>query len=152
MGYDTIYYMTEKSFPNLAKILGYAGGIPFIAGGIGIWLFPAPYLSIMANILILYGAVILTFLGAVYWGIGVVNGGPDWLFFYAIAPALLAWGGLALPITISYPIITLGLIIAAGIDGIAMKAGIIQLDYFAFRRNLTILAVVSLIIAWIGII
>ena len=143
--------MIDKAFPYIAKILGYAGLIPFVFLGMAVWIFPSPYPTILANMQVIYGGIILSFLGAVYWGIGVAHGGPDWLFIWAVAPGILAWGGLVIGLQLGYPIISVGLLVAAVIDGLTLKAGIIKKDYFVFRRNLTILAVGSLIIGWIGV-
>lgn len=144
--------MIEKSFPKIAKILGYAGLIPFIALALAVWIAPSPYPTILANMQVIYGGIIVSFLGAVYWGIGIENNGPDWLFVWAVAPAILAWGGLIIGLQIGYPIIILGLLVAAVIDGLTLKSGIIDKDYFIFRRNLTILAVASLAIGWAGVV
>jgi len=55
-----------------AKALGYAGLIPFVVFSIGCWI-PLPYVTNAPYILITYGAVILSFMGAVHWGVAMAH-------------------------------------------------------------------------------
>ena len=49
--------------------LGYAGLLPFVAGALGIALLDGEPRQFSARALVAYGAVILSFVGAVHWGL-----------------------------------------------------------------------------------
>jgi len=78
--------------PRLALGLGYAGLLPpaacvaAVAGG-----DPGIRFTALA-LLYAYGAVILSFLGGIWWGLAARGGraAPDWLWFAAVAPSLAA--------------------------------------------------------------
>jgi len=84
--------------------LGISGLIPFIT---------PPLLMYTQNVTcpeliqyqLYYGAVILSFLGGVRWGMAVTPGSPipgNWSqYSWSVVPSLIAWGGLMLPDT--YP-------------------------------------------------
>ena len=55
--------------PKPALLLGWGGVIPFLAAALG-WLYGDPVIRINAlNLGTIYGGVIITFLGAVHWGL-----------------------------------------------------------------------------------
>lgn len=52
-----------------AKTLGYAGVLPFLLMAIGIWLFEAAGVEWMLDAFRVWSAVMLSFLGALWWGL-----------------------------------------------------------------------------------
>jgi hypothetical protein len=92
--------------PTPAKVLTYAGLLPFLAGAIGPFFLPIDLASQAVFYQMTYGASILSFVGAVHWGLAinnyprqlangtVANGWGQYLF--SVVPSLLAWGGLTL--------------------------------------------------------
>jgi hypothetical protein len=52
------------------RLLGYAGLIPFVAAAALALLGPTPWRGFASAALAAYGATILSFLGAVHWGLG----------------------------------------------------------------------------------
>ncbi len=90
----------DTSLPRPAAILGAAGLIPFIALAVQVTT-PYPMGAAMRlpaqHALILYGAVILSFLGGVQWGLAVSSADRSdaWRRYgFSIAPALVALLGL----------------------------------------------------------
>lgn len=77
---------------SVARILGYAGLIPFIVLSISSWLTP-PLGHESIDLLVLYAAIILSFMGAVHWGAAVVNDTQNNSTHYtaSVIPALVAW-------------------------------------------------------------
>ena len=74
--------------------LGYGGVIPFGLGALASWL-PSPVLAetVAAGIrewVLLYGALILSFMGGTRWGAAIRDWRPDRLIF-AVLPALIGW-------------------------------------------------------------
>ena len=90
--------------PRPALALGFAGLIPFWLGTVGVWLLPLPWNVHALQIQVLYAATILSFLGAVHWGLAVANygGAPatvdntapamTWSRLgWSVVPPLVAW-------------------------------------------------------------
>ena len=60
------------ALPTSVAWLGYGGLLPFVAlAGIGWW---APGTPLWGTALLAYGAVILSFVGALHWGFAMVVG------------------------------------------------------------------------------
>lgn len=51
-----------------ARVLGYAGLIPFIALGLASWMAPTTALTAVVVVQAQYAAAVLAFLGALHWG------------------------------------------------------------------------------------
>lgn len=102
--------LKNASLETRARLLGYGGLVPFVAGAIGIWLAAPDQEPFVTRALIGYGAVILSFLGAVHWGVAISRDGEGWpgQLTLSVVPALVAWGALMLP-----ALLGCGLLIAA---------------------------------------
>jgi len=76
----------------IARALGYAGLIPFIALSISSWLAP-PVGPESTDLLVLYAAIILSFMGAIHWGAALVKHTQHNSAHYtaSVIPALVAW-------------------------------------------------------------
>lgn len=86
----------DASIPPVPLALGAAGLIPFVglAAGIATGLDLGWGADALARALALYGALILSFLGGVRWGIAVVTEEQDAArrgYLIAVVPSLLAW-------------------------------------------------------------
>lgn len=89
--------------PKLPKYLGYAGTIPFLSGAALSFTLtdPAP----IASSVQLYGSSILSFLGAVHWGVALQSSAMASAapasskrdFTISVVPSLVAWGAAMLP-------------------------------------------------------
>ncbi|MDJ0945003.1 MAG: DUF3429 domain-containing protein [Kiloniellales bacterium] len=80
----------QARIPNAAVWLGALGLIPFLAGALAPWLLPPQRLPQADLALIGYGAVILSFLGGVHWGLAAPEGRPGQLGF-SVLPSLVGW-------------------------------------------------------------
>ena len=93
---------------TIAVLLSFAGAVPFLGLGAVVLLDPVASKTAI-EVLISYGAVILSFLGAVHWGFALrdtahpVNGTPlppavlgaeRQLLIFGIVPALIGWACL----------------------------------------------------------
>lgn len=85
---------------GLAQVLGYGGLIPFLAGGILVVLFGNHPLRGVDPVFFVssYAAVILSFIGAVHWGVALA--GPAGsikarlMLGFSVVPALVGWVAL----------------------------------------------------------
>ena len=84
--------------PQAGQWLGYAGLIPFLAALAGFMLSDAVRQQYFAQQFLAYGAVILSFVGAVHWGVALGGGRLRMMrMALSVLPALLAWAALLLP-------------------------------------------------------
>jgi hypothetical protein len=94
--------MPDISPSNLARRLGYAGLIPFVGLALAVWLVDAAHRSSVVWALAAYGATIVSFVGALHWGLvmreparqNVVSLG------WGVLPSLVGWVALLLPGTL----------------------------------------------------
>jgi len=132
--------------PPAAAWMGYLGLLPFFAAALGLWVGPAWF----AGVLLAYGAVILSFVGAIQWGLASSAADPRADAFYAsVVPALVAWLALLLPAWLALPMLALGFVvwrIWEGLNGLSMPRWLRRL-----RTVLTIGAVISLLGGWLAL-
>jgi hypothetical protein len=90
----------------LARTLGYAGLIPFVLLALLLWLVDEGLQIWVSIALAGYGALIVSFLGGIHWGLAWQAGhGPGGTgrhaqrkhFLWGVVPSLLAWPGLLMP-------------------------------------------------------
>lgn len=84
--------------PARAQTLGYGGLIPFAGLAWGVWFWPA-HQAVAACALVGYSATIVSFLGAIHWGLTMrdTNGPSTGMLLWGVVPSLLAWVALLLP-------------------------------------------------------
>jgi hypothetical protein len=106
------------SIPRPALSLGIAGLIPFWGLAISIIVFDPPIKNYAIQAEITYGAVILSFLGGIHWGLAAMNERHvNWLCLsWGITPSLIAWGALFLQPFFGLLLLITGFLAAAIID------------------------------------
>lgn len=136
-----------------AKALGYAGLIPFVVFSIGCWI-PLPYVTNAPYILITYGAVILSFMGAVHWGVAMANKDQQQgkFFISSVLPALVAWPALLLAQSLALVILLAGFIGLYTYDRSVEKAQALPGWYIPMRTRLTAVVVLCLASALLSVI
>ncbi|MEN8712637.1 MAG: DUF3429 domain-containing protein [Arenicellales bacterium] len=136
-----------------AKALGYAGLIPFVVFSIGCWI-PVPYVTNAPYILITYGAVILSFMGAVHWGVAMANKDQQQgkFFISSVLPALIAWPALLLAQSLALVILLAGFIGLYTYDRSVEKAQALPGWYIPMRTRLTAVVVLCLASALLSVI
>ena len=94
---------SAERIPRAALVLGGTGAIPFLASAALTVAGPQSVSSFAAKALLAYGAVILSFLGGIHWGLAIRQrpGGepaPDTSTALAlsVAPSLIGWVALLL--------------------------------------------------------
>ena len=77
--------------PPLASLMGFGGLIPFFICAGAAHSGVSPWAGLALVIIGIYGAVILSFVGAVHWGLAMTGSrSPAW-FVWSVVPALYAW-------------------------------------------------------------
>ena len=137
---------------QLAAALGYAGLIPFVAGTAALFSSDPAVNGPALYSLTVYAAVILSFMGAVHWGLAMLHN-PDtghWQLGLSVLPALVAWASLSLQAPRG-SLITLAIAFAVLLvaDLWALAKHLVPSWYRGLRIPLTIVVIVSLgVAAW----
>jgi hypothetical protein len=137
----------RAELPPWMAALGYAGLIPFAACAALLLAVPEAGLrSLVERVLLGYGAVILSFLGGVHWGLalrGDPGRGPRMLAV-GVIPALVGWAALLAPFETAAAI-------QVGAFGVfwlyehrVLGPAVLPPAYLALRRWLTVGVVASL--------
>lgn len=132
--------------PTLARALGFAGLLPqlaalaLVASGDPRWSFSALSLAYA------YAALILSFLGGIWWGLAARAGAdaPGWLWIAAVVPSLVALA-TAIPWAIgaewpgpSLVLLGLALIAALAVDLRLVRLGLAPGWWLALRTPLSV--------------
>lgn len=148
-----------KRLPLFAILLGAAGLLPFLLLALAtlFWgsLGPVPKLGLA---LLTYGGAILSFLGAVHWGLAfeqpsiVVPGGTGRLdrqrLLLGVLPALWAWGamyvGVAHSLHLGIALEIVGFLSTWACERYAARLGALPAGYLTLRTLLTTVVVLCL--------
>lgn len=138
---------THTTTPPAAKWLGYAGALPFIAGAIGSMPFAEALRPFAFMALLGYGAIILSFMGGVHWGVAMIRGDHEWAALgRSIVPALLALLAVMLGGAIGLGVLAAGFAGLLAYDEQETRAGRVPEWYPSLRRPLTAIVVTCLVI------
>ena len=130
------------ALPAGAAALGYAGLLPFVAGALGIALLDGEPQAFAARALLAYGAVILSFLGAVHWGLDLAReaSGAVRRLAAGVLPSLAGWVALLLPVRHGLALLVAALGAFWLYEHRVLGASRLPPDYLDLRRNLTLAA------------
>ena len=149
------YFYFKNHNSKLIVLLGILGLMPFIFGLIDL-LLNRDNLFFVINLPKYYGSIILTFLGAVYWGI-ILNDSHKNLISDKVKTYIICWSvipslcsGLILIFSHNITIIILALcyMIVQFVDELLIKYLKFPIWYLFLRRSLTISVIVILIFSY----
>ena len=135
--------------PRLPAQLGYAGLLPFVLLSAAIWLAPATYQILINQALLLYASLILTFMGAVHWGLAMVHASTGYQrqLVLSVIPALVSWFAFFLPEVLNYSVLIIAFALLCLFDTRMSKLGRAPNWYPQLRSPLTAVVVACLIVA-----
>ncbi len=138
------------AFPRTVAWLGYGGLIPFLV------LTPASLLdhhhgAVWSDALYAYGAIILSFIGALHWGLAMSL--PElserqrsaW-FAWSVVPALIAWPAVLFSPPLAAPLLVVGFIAHYLQDRRLARQATLPGWYLPLRLRLSCVAVISLVV------
>ena len=125
------------------RLLGYAGLLPFAASAALALLGPPGWRGLALAALAAYGAVILSFLGAVHWGLALraprEEAGAAWpRFGLGVLPSLAAWVSLLLPARPGLALLAVGVLAVAAAETVAARRGLMPRSYLGLRWPLSL--------------
>ncbi len=129
----------SDAFRRLAWILGLAGLLPFFGHALFSWVAPGVEAGGLLRSQAQYAAAILSFLGALHWGVALASPLPfvprDGLrLVWSVIPALFAWVISMYPPGVAIPGLLVGLVVAWGAD-LALYAGAAVPRWFLLLRS-----------------
>ncbi|MGD1878131.1 MAG: DUF3429 domain-containing protein [Kiloniellaceae bacterium] len=132
--------------PRPALALGLAGLLPFLACAAAAWAAGDRAYVIIVNLQMAYGAVILSFLGAVHWGLALAqNDAGNWRRLgLSVLPALAGWLALMIPNALGLLLLAVGFVGVFFADRRSVAAGRAPAWYKALRKPLTLVVVLCL--------
>jgi hypothetical protein len=133
------------------KALAYGGLIPFLVLAALAWL-PANVLPFpAAGALLAYGATIVSFLGAIHWGLAMRDeAGPQpGRLAWGVVPSLMAWIALLLPVVHGLALLAAILWACFAVDRAVYPRFGLQ-AWLPMRRLLSVLASLACIVAAVG--
>lgn len=139
---------------HLAWAMGIAGLFPFVAGAALQWFSPPGWRMLAASALLTYGAVIVSFLGGIHWGLAMRGGSPaNARLVWGVTPSLLGWLAILLDAPWGHVVLTLSLLACFAVDRVVYRAmGLAA--WLPLRAVLTAVAAVSVAVGgwayWVG--
>jgi hypothetical protein len=131
--------VTGEALQARARLLGYAGLIPFVAAAGGLLMGPPALQALALRSLLAYGAIILSFMGAVHWGLAMASTRDDAVtqLSLSVLPGLLGWVALLLPAVPACLLLLAGFTTLYWFDLRAAPRGAVPDWYPALRLPLT---------------
>lgn len=139
--------------PTMAMVLGAAGAFPFLALS-----FAAPFVDESlreqtTSVLTAYGAVILSFLGGIHWGLAInaAHAAAEERRLFrrlscSVVPALIGWIAFLIPPAASLSVLAVAFVAVLCVDLIAARNEEVPEWYPMLRVPLTVAVVLSLVI------
>jgi len=84
--------LTNAHVPSSVAVrLGYLAVLPFVVGAALVWAIETDLRATASLALTIYAAVVVSFIGAIHWGLGFAKTDPaPRLFVWGVVPAILA--------------------------------------------------------------
>lgn len=142
--------MKPSSNPATVQILGYGGLIPFIGLAVLANVEPA-HGFLYRGALLVYGAVILSFVGAIHWGVAMMTTSLSdqdrrSCYVWSVVPSLLGWITYILSPVIAAFVLILGFLLQYWRDAILARKIEWPVWYLPLRIRLTLVAILSLFV------
>lgn len=128
--------------------LGYGGLIPFLTFAVLAWTDRQRTMLWQGNLLA-YGAVILSFIGALHWGVAMApgkisEGQRRAMFAWSIVPSLMAFLALAAHSGFGNVLLASGFLLHYGMDQRIAKCAALPAWYLRLRLRLSLIAIICL--------
>ena len=135
----------QDTAPPLASLMGFGGLIPFFICAGAAHSGVSPWAGLALIVIGIYGAVILSFVGAVHWGLAMAGGRRPVWFVWSVMPALYAWPPIVFMDTgTALLALVPGFLVCWSVDRRATEAGLLPAWYMRLRHMLTLGASMAL--------
>ena len=138
----------QTTVPSQALLWGWAGVLPFAMAAGAIGFAGTDVAQVAAQILVPYGAIILTFMGGAHWGIATRQSADyAWLYTTGILPSLVAVVAISLPLLPAIAVLAVGLVALLLGDLVLVRRDLLPAWYGRLRTQLTVAVLVCLAVA-----
>lgn len=139
-----------RDLPPHVAWLGYGGLLPFVALA-ALTAVDAPRAALWSDALVGYGAVILSFVGALHWGFAMSLPTLDpglrrRVFVWSVVPALLAWPATMLAGSVASLILVVGFVLHFVQDRRLAGRAMLAAWYLPLRWRLSVVASLCLLV------
>lgn len=145
---------TQAAVPLPAKWLGGTGVLPFVAAALIAVFGPQAWSTWAAYALAVYGAVILSFLGGIQWGLTMGREGSPNLsatrLGLSVVPSLIGWVALLMPVFPGLLVLAAAFALVLYLDLQASMRGEAPAWYPKLRIPLSIAVMGSLLLGSLG--
>jgi len=144
----------DDTIRRTAWALSIAGFLPFAALAMGsVLMDDAPLAQFALERFKTYGAVILSFLGGIRWGLALLNGEAHWRsLLFSVVPSLVGWFALLLPDVWCVAVMAAVFLMQGIWDGIYINRGHAPPWFAPLRVTLTVLVVTAHLFVFYGIV
>lgn len=142
---------TDPRIPFASHVFGFGPMLPLVAAAIGAWTMSERWGLLAIHLAIIWGALILSFVGGVRRGFGFGRDGASTKAEIATATAYLVLAGLALVVpywTTALSLLVVGYVLAALLDARAARRGDAPAHFARLRPPQFLLAAASLAALW----
>lgn len=138
--------------PSVPLWLGAGGLIPFVLLAGGLWVVPPEYHPVLHDWLRTYAAIILSFVGAVHWGVAMLHRDMAEqdravVMGWSVVPALVAWIGLLMQLRAGLALTAAMFVLQYTMDRQLGARFPLPPWYLRLRRGLTVVVVACLAMA-----
>ncbi len=147
---------TNATTRRLAWILSATGLLPFIGHALFAWVAPGSEAAGLMRSQAHYAAAILTFVGALHWGMVVAGGeafaaGAGVRLVWSVIPALYAWVMTLYPPAVAVPGLFFGLLVALVVDLLLYRSQPALRWFMQLRLVISLVAVACVGASWVAI-
>jgi hypothetical protein len=141
-----------RGIPGPYALPGAAGLIPFVVGALAAWFGPPADYSLVLYALATYAAVILSFVGALHWGVAMMDpaatGRAQWAAtLWSVTPALIGWAALLLPTLVGLRVMAGAFLLQLAMDRALARRHPVPPWFLPLRYRLSIVAALALFVA-----
>ena len=144
-------------WPAPAAWLGGLGAIPFVGLAAALVVPVGVSRELVVPALVGYGAVILSFMGAIHWGLAIAPGTPDGdaglssRLVGSVVPPLIGWAALLVPPVLGLLVLAAAFAALLAVDIRATRRGLAPAWYPKLRVPLTLVVVAALLFAAVAL-
>ena len=138
----------DATAARLGRILVLAGFIPFAA--LALWLYGIapdhPWRQGTIILLTGYGAVVLSFLGGIRWGLALRRHDGEADLILGIVPPLVGWIAIVVPAPLNFVLLAVAFAAQGAWDSLTLTSGWFR----RIRIRMTLLVVAALVVAFVA--
>lgn len=145
----------DRAMRQLAWALGVAGLLPFFGNALFAWVTPPGEADGVLRSQVHYTAAILTFLGALHWGVTLASARPftprDGLrLVWSVLPSIFCWIVTLYPFRLALPLLFFALPVVLAVDLALYRGTPVPRWFLALRVTLSVAAMACVGASWLA--